>query len=162
MPFVAGQKKWMKLFKGTCHIMTTKINLSGQQDSKHWYRTLCEMTYAVINWKTYMLTRKFSWQAGHIFNLGGASFLSVSFGGPLDFLGYGVMKRRILQHLGCAIRQKEECSTCLPHLSCQRAPPGLHSPLCLGRNNDANLNLCSGVPYTSHWICTQNKSINLI
>lgn len=46
----------MKLFKGTCHIMTTKINLRAQHDIKCWYKAPFEMTYAVINWKTYMLT----------------------------------------------------------------------------------------------------------
>lgn len=32
------------------------------------------------------------------FNMGDAPFLSLSIGEPLDFLGYGLMKRRMLEH----------------------------------------------------------------
>lgn len=113
----------MKLVKGTCHTTTTKIILSVQHDSKFPYRTLHETAYAVINWKIHMSTKTFWWRAGHIFKLGEAPFLSISFGGPLNFLGYGVMKKRMLQHLVCAIRRKEECCACLPHLSRQSWAP---------------------------------------
>lgn len=54
---------------------------------------LCEMTYAVIDWKIYMSTKMFSQQAGPIFNLGEAPFPSISFGGPLTSWAMGWWRR---------------------------------------------------------------------